>query len=149
MVVTVNNFIADVFSFLKGRLETITDPLSGSRTTSKFVLTSYPQSKVEYPLITIKMINRRAERAGMQTTAMDVNLTIEVRVWARNQKEKDDLYTDVYNVLKDAQFTATTGSTANNLHDFTELSATEVDEEGQGTPKSRVGTFSYNFFNVV
>jgi hypothetical protein len=147
-MVTVEKFIADVFYFIKTSLTgSITDPLSGSRQ-GKFILTSYPQEKVNYPIITIKMVNKAATRAGMQTTAMDVVVDLEIRVWGRNEKEKDSIYTQVYNRLKDIQFT-TGGSTDSALHNFTELSATEVDEAGEGTPKSRVGVFRYYFYNVV
>ncbi len=115
--------------------------------TSRFVMTSYPQREVKYPIITLKITNQEASRAGMQTTAMDVTITLEVRIWARNEKEKDTLFTDVYDRLRSIQFT-TDGSTDNDLHDFQLLSATEVDEAGQRGIKSRIGVFQYRFFNV-
>jgi hypothetical protein len=148
-MVSTNNFLADIFSFIKTNLSSITDPIASSRSSSsKFILTSYPQVNVIYPIITIKMNNKKSSRAGMQTTAMNVELTIEVRVWARNEKEKDDLYNQVYEKLRNAQFTSSTGSVANDLHDFNELSAVEVDEEGEAGIKSRIGTFKYSFYNV-
>jgi len=127
----------------------VTDPISTKRgNSSKFVMTSYPEREVKYPLITIKLLNQEANRAGMQTTAMDVRITLEVRIWARNQKEKDTLFTDVYDRLRQIQFTASTGSIANNLHDFTLLSAVELDEEGERGIKSRIGQFAYTFWNT-
>ena len=93
------------------------------------------------------MTNQEAIKSGMQTTSMDVLITLEIRVWARNQKEKDTLATDVYVRLKNIQFT-TDGSNDNDLHDFKLLSMNEIDEEGQGTPKSRILQIQYKFFNV-
>jgi len=145
-----STFIRDVLFYIKDTLTTkITDPISGKRgNSSKFVMTSYPQREVKYPLITVKLMNYDATRAGMQTTAMDVTVNIEVRVWTKQEKQKDELFNDVYVELRDIQFTATTGSVAKNLHDFAMLSATEVDEEGAGGIKSRVGQFQYKFYNV-
>ena len=147
-MITVENFIADVLYLIKTKLNEITDPLSGSRTNSSFIMTSYPERKVEYPIITLKITNKNATKAGMQTTAMDVTINIEARVWARNQKEKDGLYTNVYNKLKNIQF-VDEGTINNGLHDFEERSANEVDEAGKGRPKSRIGSFIYNFYNIT
>ena len=150
-MVEVTTFIRDILFFIKDDLASnITDPHAGKRKgTSAFVMTSYPQRAVEYPVITIRMTNQIANRSGMQTTAMDVTVELEIRVWARNQKEKDNLFTDVYDRLRSIQFTASTGSIANNLHDFTLSSAVEVDEEGERGIKSRIGQFQYRFFNIT
>lgn len=149
MVVNSSTFIADILSFIKTSLGSITDPLASSRIAgSKFIMTSYPQRQVVYPIITIKLINQKAKRAGMQTTAMDVDLTIEIRVWARNQKEKDDLSNQIYKVLRDLQFTASTGSVANALHNYNLVSDVEVDEPGEGNPKCRIVQIKYQFYNI-
>jgi len=153
MVVTAQNFIADVLYFIKNSFTSgstpITDPIASSRPGgSAFIMTSYPQRQAVYPLITIKLINQKANRAGMQITAMDVEMVIEIRVWARNQKEKDALSNQVYYTLRNLQFTSSTGSEVNNLHDFTLLSDVEVDEPGEGNPKSRIVQIKYKFFNV-
>ena len=139
----------DVLFFIKDDLDgEITDPISSSRASnSKFIMTSYPQRQVQYPIITIRVTNVEALRAGMQSTLMDYNFTIELRVWARNQKEKDEIYQAVLDRLRSIQFTSSTGSVANNLHDFNAISATEVDEEGKGKPKSRICEIQYTFFN--
>lgn len=147
---TVATFIRDVLFFIKNDLiSNITDPITSKRaTSSKFVMTSYPERPVEYPLITIKLLNQTATRAGMQTIAMDVTIELEVRVWARNQKEKDELFTKVYDRLRNIQF-STGGSIANDLHDFTLTSGIEIDEDGKGGIKSRIGQFRYRFFNIT
>lgn len=143
-------FIRDILNFIKSDInDSIEDPILSKRAaTSKFVMTSYPQRTVQYPLITIKMTNQTATRAGMQTTSMDVIVNLEVRIWARNQKEKDDLATKVYDRLRQIQFTTSTGSIANELHDFTLISMNEVDEPGQKGIKSRILQIGYTFWNV-
>jgi len=152
MVVESATFIRDVLFFIKndlGNQTNITDPLYGVRNNaSKFVMTSYPLRLGQYPLITIKLTNQEAVRAGMQTAAMDVSLQLEIRIWGRNEKEKDTLGNAVYKRLRDIQFTATTGSIANSLHDFKLLSSSELDEPGDNQPKSRILNVQYKFFDL-
>jgi len=150
MVIESGTFPRDILFFIKNDfLSNITDPLTAARTTqSKFVMTSYPQRKVEYPLITIKLTNFSGTSSGMQTNAMDVILNLEIRIWGRNQKEKDELANDCYKRLRDIQFTASTGSIANYLHNFKLLSAVEVDEDGEDQPKSRLLNIQYNFYDI-
>ena len=148
-MVNSETFIRDILLFLKGDLlENIDDPIAAGRTNGSFIMTSYPQRITQYPIITIKLVNQSAERAGMQTTAMDVNLTIEIRVWARNQAEKDDISNQIYKRLRDIQFTTLTGSVANDLHHYKLNSDVEVDEPGEGNPKSRILQINYKFYNI-
>lgn len=148
-MVEVSTFTAGVLLFIKtDLLANITDPKSGTRPSkSSFVMTSYPKKEVVYPLITLKIPDRTATRAGMQTVAMDITVPLEVRIWALNEKDKNDLYDQIFDRLRNIQFT-TGGSIDNNLHDFAELSAVEVDEEGDLGTKSRILTVQYRFFNV-
>jgi len=150
IVVESGTMSRDILFFVKDTINSgVTDPLTATRSKpSKFVMTSYPHKFVQYPLITVKISNYNAVSSGMQTNAMDVVLTMEVRVWARNQKEKDELANDCYKVLRDAQFTASTGSIANYLYDFALLSAVEVSEDGENQPKSRILEVQYKFFNI-
>lgn len=150
MTVESSTFIRDTLFFIKDSLTTgVVDPISGTRNSqSKFIMTSYPQRLANYPLITIKLTNYSGTSAGMQTNAMDIIASIEVRVWGRNQKEKDELANDCFIILRDLQFTATTGSVANYLYHFRLLSAIEMDEEGDNQPKSRILNIEYKFYNI-
>lgn len=149
MAVQIATFIKDILSFIKNDLNSnISDPLSTRAKNSAFIMTSYPQRQVQYPLITLKVTNQSGTRAGMQTDTMDVVVNIEIRVWARNEKEKDDLSTKIYDRLRQIQFTSSTGSIANELHDFTLLSMNEIDEPGEQGIKSRILQIGYTFWNV-
>lgn len=144
-------FEKDILYFIKNDLlSSITDPISSKRSSkSKFVMTSYPTRPTEYPLITIKTLNHEAIRSGMQTVAMDMRITLEVRIWARNTKERDDIFTEVFNRLRSIQFTDSTGSIANNLHDFNVPSVIEINEDGENAIKSKVIEVNYNFYNFT
>ena len=147
-----DTIVADTLFFIKDDLDgQITDPISTKRSSkSKFIMTSYPVRPVQYPLITIKCTNIEMVRAGMQTTSQDITLSIEIRVWGRNQKEKEEIATDVLNRLSDIQFTSS-GSVDNNLHDLLIESAIEIDEPGEPgaqTLKSRILSIIYKFYNL-
>lgn len=147
MAITSATLIENVVLYVRGRLRAnITDPISGSRT-GDFVMTSYPKEATQYPIITIKTSNISDESLGQQSEQRKVNFKIEVRVWARNEKEKDELSSDVYSYLRTNQFPSSTANTSSNiqLHDFGLDSAVEVDESGEEGIKSRIFTYRYMF----
>lgn len=149
MAVNESTFVADTLYLIKNDLTSnISDPISSRPSNSKFVMTSYPARRVVYPLITLKNINFTALRAGMQTDAMDMEMILEVRIWARNTKERDTLFTQVFNRLRNIQF-STSGSIDSGLHNFNLLSAVEVNEDGDQTVKSKIMEVSYTFFNFT
>ncbi len=139
----------DLLFFLKGRIvANITDPISSARgSSSAFVMTSFPEREVKYPLITLEINNAEESRAGMQTTAMDINLTVEIRIWTKSVAQSDKFAQEILDELADLQFTASTGSVANDFHDFNIGSVIRVDEPGEGGIKSRIIQLSYRFFN--
>ena len=138
--------LQDSLFFVKNFLLTnLTDPIASSRpSTEKFIMTSYPQRPVRYPLITVKDMNSYSiMRSGFQSTITQHYVEIEVRIWARDIKEKDNLADAIFQKLKDNQFTSSTGQTANFLHDFQLMSSVNVDEVDG--PKSKVMTFKFLF----
>jgi hypothetical protein len=150
MAINSDTFVRDILQFIKEDLiKNITDPIEAKRInkSSKFIMTSYPQRETLYPLITIKGINYSFSRAGMQTTNMDGIVTLEIRIWATNEKEKDNLFTQVINRLKNIQFTIN-GSVEYELHDFNMPSAVEIQEEGDAGIKSKVMEVVYKFYNI-
>ena len=111
-------------------------------------MTSWPEREVKYPLITLEITNVEESRAGMQTTAMDISLTVEIRIWSKSVAQSDKLAEEILDELADIQFTASTGSVANDFHDFSVGSVVRVDEPGKGKTKSRIIQLSYRFFNL-
>jgi len=142
-----STFIRDTLFYIKNDLSSnITDPISAKRTgSSKFIMTSYPERTVQYPLITINITNFEARRVAMQSDAMDMEMNLEIRIWARNTKERDELFTDVFNRLRKIQFTGT-GTVSSNLHDFNMPSCVEVSEE---KIKSKIMQVTYRFYNFT
>ena len=146
-MVSRSTLIADVLFFLKDAISSnVSDPLGSRSGTAQFVNTSYPERNVVYPIVTIKVQNLEAARVGLQTDTMDFIITVEIRVWARNQKEKDSIYQDILEHLASTQYSGS-GSIENDLHDFTILSSVEVDEPGKGGIKSRIMECQYAYFD--
>lgn len=139
----------DLLFFLKDLISSnVTDPISSARgSSSAFVMTSYPEREVKYPLITIEITDTNESRAGMQSTAMDINLVTEIRIWSKSVAQSDKLTQEILDLLADKQFTAS-GSVDNDFHDFNVASVVRVDEPGEGATKSRIIQLNYSFFNV-
>ncbi len=143
-----NKLTRDVLFFIKDDLNSnITDPISSRANNSAFVMTSFPERNVVYPLVTITLTNQEETRAGMQTTAMDIDMFIEVRVWSKSVTQSDKLMQDIAERLRVIQFSSS-GSVDNDFHDFSILSNLRVDEPGKGGVKSRIIQVNYRFFNV-
>lgn len=145
MALSAATFLRDSTLFIRDGLDTnITDPISAKRTDrDRFVMTSYPKRGVKYPIITVRPLNPHNEkRLGMQSEGTWTVLPFEVRVWARNEKEKDELTQEILTYLRTNQF-GTGGSVEFELHDFEWISSVTVDEEGDEGIKSRVMEIQY------
>ena len=134
-------FLADTVNLIRNKLQTnITDPISTIRPTGeKFVMTSYPKRPVTYPIITI--VDRGISqplKLGMRSEGTLINISVEIRIWARNVRERDELFDDIYTYLREDQLDATTGLVDSNLFDYKLLSTVNVDEEGIEGIKSKV-----------
>lgn len=140
-----DTFIADTVKLIRDFLRTnLTDPISSTRqTNSKFVMTSYPQRPATYPIVTVRVINSDTTRLGLQSTHMRVNMSIEIRVWAKSEKQKDTISQQVVTKLRDNQFASSGPAVEQNLHQLTLQSSVNVDEEGEAGIKSRVHTYGY------
>lgn len=141
--------IHDATLFFRDLLEGVSDPLTNRSTInpkSAFILSSYPDRPVLYPVITVVCDNSSGKRLGMNTEEMMFSLSFEIRVWARNQKEKDQLADAVIDKLRTSQNEASTGTIANNLVHLSVDSATNVDEEGEGGIKSKIIGVTYEYY---
>ena len=142
-----STFVADTINFIRDKLIlNITDPISGSRAgNEKFVMTSYPQRPVKYPIITVVDSGiTQPIRLGMQSEGTAINFPLEVRIWARNVKERDEIFDLVYTYLRTNQFSGD-DITGANLHDFKLNSLVNVDEPGEAGIKSKVMEVQYLF----
>lgn len=141
-----STFLADTINLLRDKIKNnILDPISNSRPSNeKFCYTSYPQKSVTYPVITIIDRNiTQPARLGMQSEGTIITMDIEIRIWARNVKERDELFDSIYTFLREDQLDSATGLADSNLHDFTLLSAVNVDEPGEGGIKSKVCEYRF------
>lgn len=147
-VTTINTstFISDITIFIRNELvSNLSDPLGTRATGEKFVMTSYPERDVKYPIITLQTINvQEIRKLGMQTEMHYVEIPLEIRVWARNVKERDYLSQAVINQLRSFEHDSD-GTVQARLTDFRIENAVNVDEAGIGGIKSRVIQVRYKF----
>lgn len=133
-IINVNSatFLADTIVYLRDFLKSgITDPITSTRNTDeKFVYTEFPQRPCRYPIIVItdKGISP-GKRLGMNSEGTTLKIKVEIRIWARNVKERDELFDSVYNYLRVNQLESSSSTTSANLHDFKLNSVVNVSEE--------------------
>ncbi len=124
-------FTEDLVLLLRDKLDAnITDPIAAGRPVGKrFVFTSYPKENVLYPMISIKDLGTRQElRMGMQSEGTALRLGVEIRIWARNVKERDVLFDEVYTWLRTNQYGGSDSLVDANLHDFSLDSVVNISE---------------------
>ena len=144
MAISTNTFISDVVVFIRNLLRTnVTDPISRASGIG-FVNTSFPKRDTQYPLITIKVVGMDSRNMGMQSETSLVNVTLEVRIWARNSKECDDLTQKVINTLRDNHYG--TGSTdVEEIHGFnlTNVNSVNFEEGEDNIIHTKICNFAY------
>jgi len=151
MTINSSTLLSDTVIAIRNDLRNnIVDPLATSRPDGeKFVMTSYPKRNIIYPLITIKGKVVGDKPLGQQSNQRLVSLSIEVRVWARNVKERDVLNDSVYYRMKQNNFPASTSNTWTNLQLFDfGLNSTmdiEPDIDGEEVHKDRIMIFRYAY----
>lgn len=141
-----STFISDSVIFIRDYLQAnVADPISNRATNEKFVMTSYPERPVKYPIITVKITNiSDIRRLGMRSELHWMRLPVEIRIWARNVKEKDELSQLVFNTLRANQFGGgNSTSDDKEMHDFVLRNSIDIDEEGRTGIKSRVFETEY------
>ena len=138
-------FISDLIILIRDNLKNnIDDPLNRPAN-QKFIMTSYPQTAVNYPVITITDTGSRQEgKLGMGSQGTVLRLGVEIRVWARNVKERDTIFNEVHEYLRINQITGDDLNDA-NLYDFNMDSVVNVSEPDV---KSKVGEFTFLYLCV-
>lgn len=140
MALTNAQFTSQVLIFFRNLISSnVTDPISTKRTgNEKFVFTSYPKRNVKYPVISLQVNNvSDSRRLGMQSEGKLVTLEIEVRIWGRNVKERNEIFDDMYNALQTNDL-GTNGLVNEGIFNYQLTSAVNVDEEGDEGIKSKV-----------
>ena len=144
--------ITDSVKVIRAIVDNITDPVSAARAgDERFVMTSYPTRSVRYPIITIRSEGmEEIEPSGYKSELKWIRLPFEIRVWARNEVEKEKLTEQLLNELRTAQFDGGSATSDNEeLHDFRIQSIVPVDEPdeegGKAGIRSNVIRISYKF----
>ena len=121
-------FTTDLIILIRDRLkDNIDDPMNRA-SNEKFIMTSYPRETVKYPIITVTDTGSRQEgKLGMGSQGTILRLGIEIRIWARNVKERDTIFNDVHEYLRTNQISGDDLNDA-NLYDFNMDSVVNVSE---------------------
>ena len=137
----------------------VTDPISATRSGSAhFIMTSWPDRPVQYPVIILDSRLGPSTRMGANTEAIQVPVTIEAHVRSTNTKERDILAGSVLDYIRISQFgnSPISGTINQDLNHFRFLNAINLPptspegEENVKSPKQRIQTkvlnFGYDFY---
>lgn len=141
VILTTKRFKSQIIIFYRELLRAnITDPNTDRNDPDAMVFTSYPRNNTVYPIITVKHSNSsEPQRLGMSSEAKRVEMQFEVRVWARNEKEKEEMADEVYNILQRADL-GSGGFVDSGIYNYQITNIVNVDEEGEQAIKSKVIT---------
>ena len=144
--ITSGSYLGDTIIYLRDFISSnVTDPFSGSRAgNEKFVYTAYPKRTAKYPIITI--VDRGItdiRPGGMRSEIQFARITVEIRVWARNVKERDELTQSITDNLRTNQY-GSGSSTETGLFDYSLGSVINVDESGEYGVKSKIIHIEYS-----
>jgi len=144
MAISSSTILQDVEKFLVTLIRTnVTDPISTRRSSnSKFVLSSYPSRDTQYPFISVVTQSPDTVDKSIGTQVQRVTITSEIRVWARNVRERDEICDAIFNILRTKQ-TSSGGSVDENLFDMTFLNIGDINED---KVRSRLIEVTYNYF---
>ena len=129
-MVATATYITDSVLALRAIVDNVTDPVSASRPSdSKFVVSAWPLRTTFYPVISIRSEGTEdIHSSGFKSELMWVRLSFAIRIWARNEVEKEKLTQSVVNELRTAQFDGGSAlSDDEGLHDL--KFDTEIEKE--------------------
>mgnify|MGYP001603943186 CR=1 FL=1 len=143
--VRTSTFLADTVILIRIEInDNITDPITRP-SGEKLCITSYPKRSVTYPIVTV--VDRGIidyKKGGMASTVSYHTLGIEIRIWARNVKERDELAQAIYDRFRTRQVTF---SATEKMHDYKVSGMENIDEPGEQGIKSKI--FNIQFMEIM
>ncbi|MEK6885279.1 MAG: hypothetical protein AABY22_36950 [Nanoarchaeota archaeon] len=152
---TISNpsIISDAIIRIRSLLSSgLSDPGSPRAGTEQFILTSWPERSVKYPIITLDATMGVMERLGMQSEGAVVPVNFVINVFSKNVKQRDQLAGSVFNLLRTSQYdidgTTGSGTVLERLYDFRLANITSLDETGKEGLHRKIIDCQYKFITI-
>lgn len=140
----VHDIITKLASFLQSN---VTDPISGSRTDSNWVLPSWPDEEVQYPIICVNQVGGSDEWISVGTSYKKVTTTVQIDVFSKSTKERDEVWDDVYNQLRTNFKTTLAGSYhLVNMNMVTCFNQDAKAPKSRGNVHRKIARFNFVYF---
>lgn len=129
-----------------------TDPISATRAQSTWIMTSYPERDVEYPIIIVAHAAHRDEHTSIGSEYKTNYITLRIEVWSKSTKQRDEVWDDVYDELRHHYKTAdANGDSIQSigLRDPTWGNAMDLDTlapKGRGHIHRKISTIQFTFY---
>ena len=121
----------------------VTDPISRP-SGEQFIMTAWPERPVTYPVVLVNHESTlSSKRVGSQSNQFEKDFLLKVEIASKSVKQRDELYDAVFQTLHSVN----AGSLiTNNVFNFRETSAVNVDEPGKEGLHRKIITFQQKFF---
>jgi|SRR3990167_1353049 len=126
-------------------LNNITDPVTRI-SDSKFVMTSFPERDVQYPLILVRVMRMGDESLGQNSTNSKITVIFQIDIISQSIKQRDQLADSVYNRLRSQQLSSTYQGVG--LNDFKLLNMTNIDNPGKAGIHRKIIECSYFYYTA-
>jgi len=139
----IGDIVTKIATFLQSSL---TDPRS-SRTDSTWVYPSFPDVDVEYPIVSVTHAGSSDSWTSIGTVYKEVIVTVQVDVFSKSTKERDQVWDEIYDDLRDNFISTIAGGY--NLVDMVLLSCFNMDElapKGAGNIHRKVARINFTFY---
>jgi hypothetical protein len=150
MSVADNSILHDVVIRIKSLLASgISDPLSRDSTGSSFILSSYPDKIIRYPVIVTSANLGNSNKMGMFSEMASLPVSVKIDVMTKSTKQRDEMTGSIFNLLRTSEYgmNATTGSGTilERLYDFKLNGTVDLDEPGIDGMHRKIINCSYNY----
>lgn len=92
------------------------------------VYTGYPGTSVDFPVIIITHAGTRDEFVSLGTEYKRMFVTIRIEVWSKSTKERDQIWDDIYDVLR-TNYIGTDSFTSVKMFNMILLSCMNIDTD--------------------
>jgi hypothetical protein len=129
-------------------LNNVTDPKTSQRPSGyKFCMTSFPERRVFYPIVTVGAELSPDYNLGMRSENSMITVNITVRIYSKSTKERDELADAVYDFLRGYQL-GTSETIDTGLYNFRLVNMTPMDEPGPDGIHQMIIEFRYEYVTV-
>lgn len=150
MAVSSTSIVSNIVTDIRDHLQTnCTDPRA-SRTVTQWILTAYPNVRVQYPVVIVQQAGGSDVWGSIGSENKIVSIMLNIEVWSDSTKERNTVWDDVYDELRTHYTTVDAGGdsiTGYGMHNMRLVSLTDVETPyGKTHIHRKMGIISFKYY---